>query len=246
MAIKGEPARILVDVVIPAIDEERSIGRVLDDLPFERLREVVVVDNGSTDRTVAVAKKHGATVIHEPRRGYGSACLAGLAHLRAKAAPPTIVVFLDGDYSDHPDELPLLIDPIIEDRADLVIGSRMLGDNPRDALLPHSRFGNWLAGMMIRTLFGVPMTDLGPFRAIDWKRLEELEMEDVDYGWTVEMQAKAAQRGLRYLEVPASYRKRIGESKITGTLRGSVKASVKIVYTMLKLRQASSLSSFKS
>lgn len=239
MEIQEEEARILVDVVIPAIDEERSIGLVLDELPFERLREVVVVDNGSTDSTVEIAQRHGATVIHEPRRGYGSACLAGLAHLRAKSKPPTIVVFLDGDYSDHPEELPALIDPIIANRADLVIGSRMLGDNPPDALPPHSRLGNWLAGLLIRLFFGVPMTDLGPFRAIAWRRLEELKMEDVDFGWTVEMQAKAAQQKLRYLEVPASYRKRIGQSKITGTLSGSFKASVKILYTIFKLRQSS-------
>jgi glycosyltransferase involved in cell wall biosynthesis len=223
-----------IDVIIPAFNEEPSIARVLADIPRRWVRHVVVVDNGSTDRTAEQAAGGGALVVREPVRGYGSACLAGLRRLAAD--PPAIVAFLDGDYSDRPEELPMLVQPLLDDAADLVVGSRVTGERDPGALLPQARFGNWLATRLIRGLYGERMTDLGPFRAILWPRLVELGMNDRDFGWTVEMQVKAARAGLRYLEVPVSYRKRIGTSKISGTLSGSVRAGWKILYTIFRLR----------
>jgi len=226
------PAPTVVDVVIPAVDEAQSIGRVLRDLPAS-VRRVVVVDNGSTDATAEIARQAGATVVHEPRRGYGSACLAGMAEIARLAPAPDVLVFLDGDYSDHPDELPRLVEPIALRRAELVVGSRVLGRREPGALLPQARFGNWLASRMIRALYGLHVTDLGPFRAIRWQSLLELGMADRDFGWTAEMQVKAARGRLAYAEVPVSYRRRVGVSKITGTLSGSVRAGWKIIYTIL-------------
>jgi hypothetical protein len=218
-----------VAVVIPALDEEASLPRVLGDLPPVR---VVVVDNGSSDGTARVAAAAGAEVVREPRRGYGRACLAGLAHLRAD--PPDVVAFLDADYSDHPEELPALLAPIAEGAADLVIGSRVLGEREAGSLLPQARFGNFLACTLIRWIYRQRYTDLGPFRAIRWSALESLEMADTDFGWTVEMQVKAARRGLRVAEVPVRYRRRIGRSKITGTVAGTVRAGAKILYTVFR------------
>jgi glycosyltransferase involved in cell wall biosynthesis len=219
-----------IAVVIPALDEEQSLPRVLGDLPAG-LR-VIVVDNGSTDATAAVACARGAEVVSEPRRGYGRACLAGIAALRP--SPPEIVVFLDADYSDHPEELPDVVAPLLEGRADLVIGSRVLGEREPGALLPQARFGNLLACTLIRLLYRRRYTDLGPFRAIDWRALESLCMRDETFGWTVEMQVKAARRRLRVVEVPVRYRRRIGTSKITGTVSGSVRAGYKILYTLFR------------
>jgi len=223
-----------IDVVIPALNEEASIGRVLGDLP-SIVRRTVVVDNASTDATASVAAASGARVVDEPRRGYGSACLAGIAALQA-GDPPDILVFLDADYSDHPDELPALVAPILDDRADLVIGSRVLGQREPGALLPQAAFGNWLASRLIRLFYGLKITDLGPFRAIRWTTLQQLAMVDRDFGWTAEMQVKAARAGCRYVEVPVSYRKRIGVSKITGTIGGSIRAGWKILYTISRYR----------
>ena len=228
-----------VGVVIPARDEREAIARVLASLPrrltHERqigavVAQVIVVDNGSADDTAARAREAGAEVVSEPRKGYGQACLAGIAALREC----DVVVFLDGDYSDFPEEMGRVVAPIWADRADLVIGSRVLGRRQRGALPPQSRLGNLLATSLIRLLFGVSYTDLGPFRAIRRPALEQLEMEDRDFGWTVEMQIKAAKRGFRIAEVPVSYRRRIGESKISGTVAGSFRAGMKILSTIFR------------
>lgn len=222
----------VVDVVIPAFNEERSLPLVLEALP-ETVRRVVVADNNSTDRTAEAASEGGAEVVAAPRQGYGSACLAGLAHLR-DTGPPEIVVFVDADFSDHPEELPALVEPIEEGRADLVIGSRVLGVREPGALLPQARAGNLLAVWMIRALYGHRTTDLGPFRAVRWSSLETLGMRDPDFGWTAEMQVKALRAGLRVVDVPVSYRRRVGRSKITGTVKGTILAGYKIITTILR------------
>jgi glycosyltransferase involved in cell wall biosynthesis len=223
-------AGVVVDCVIPALNEAPSIGRVLDDLPRPLIRRAVVSDNGSTDGTAAVAREHGALVVSEPERGYGAACLRGLQALERD--PPDIVLFLDGDLSDDPSEAGTLVEPIRAGRADLVIGSRTRGVREPGALTPQARFGNWLATRLIRSLYGVRYTDLGPFRAIRWEVLRTLGMRDRAFGWTVEMQVKAARRGIRAEETPVRYRRRIGRSKISGTMSGSVRAGVAILGTI--------------
>ena len=219
-----------ISVIIPAYNEEKSLPSVLNDLPRDRLHQIIVVDNRSTDRTADVARENGATVIHERRRGYGRACLAGMDALE----DPDIVVFLDGDYSDYPEEIDLLVAPIIAGEADFVVGSRMLLAESRQALLPQARYGNQLAVFLIRLFFRHTFTDLGPFRAIRYASLQAIEMRDKDFGWTVEMQIKAVKSKLRIREVPVRYRIRIGVSKITGTLSGTLKAGTKIIYTIFK------------
>jgi glycosyltransferase involved in cell wall biosynthesis len=219
--------------VIPALNEERSLPLVLADLPRPPVRRVVVADNGSSDGTARVARAAGAVVVDAPRPGYGSACLAGLDWLR-RNDPPEIVVFLDADYSDHPEELPRLVAPILAGDADLVIGSRVLGEREPGALLPQARMGNLVACWLIRWLYGHRYSDLGPFRAIRWPALERLAMRDPDFGWTAEMQVKALRHRLRVAEVPVSYRRRVGVSKITGTLIGTLRAGHKILWTVLR------------
>jgi len=217
-------------VVIPALDEESALPHVLRDIPRPPVRRIVVADNGSTDRTATVAIEHGAEVVQESERGYGAACLKALAHLTDD--PPDIVVFLDGDYSDHPTELPSVVQPILFDQAEMVIGSRATGVAERGALSPQQRVGNAIACSALRLLYGVEYSDLGPFRAIRWDTLQALGMQDRNYGWTVEMQIRAAQHGVRYAEVPVSYRPRIGVSKVSGTVRGSLSAGAKILWLL--------------
>jgi glycosyltransferase involved in cell wall biosynthesis len=221
-----------VDVIIPALDEERALPRVLAEIPRPPVRRVVVADNGSRDRTAQVAREGGAEVVHEPARGYGRACLRAIAHLGGD--PPDVVVFLDGDHSDRPAELPSLLTPIVEGRADLVIGSRTRGAAERGSLTPQQRVGNAIACLALRRLYGARYSDLGPFRAIRWETLVALGMRDLDYGWTIEMQVKAARLGVPHAEVPVSYRRRIGVSKVSGTVRGTLGASRKILWTLAR------------
>lgn len=210
-----------VSVIIPTHNEAQAIGRVLAELPPDLVSEVIVVDSNSSDGTPAIAQKMEARVIQEPRRGYGRACLTGLAH----ANSPDIVVFLDGDYSDRPAELPILLAPIINGSADITLGSRLNGKNNRGALPWHQSFGNRLAAAMIRVLYGVKVSDLGPFRAGRADALRALALEETTYGWAVEMILKGALAGLRIVEVPVSYYPRIGKSKIGGTLKGTAGAA---------------------
>jgi glycosyltransferase involved in cell wall biosynthesis len=201
----------------------------LEDIP-SWVDKVVVVDNGSTDGTDNIAASKGAKLVYEPRRGYGNACLAGIQAVES----PNIVVFLDGDYSDFPKEMSLLVDPILRSEADLVIGSRISGDHQKDALTPLAIFGNKLTCSLLQSIWGVICTDLGPFRAISYQKLIDLNMQDQGYGWTVEMQIRAAKKGLKTLEVPVSYRKRIGKSKISGNTFTAIQAGLKIIVTVLR------------
>ena len=210
-----------MSVIIPTRNEASAISRVLADLPADLVTEVLVVDSNSTDGTPEIAAKMGARVVHEPHRGYGRACLKGLAIADA----PDVVVFLDGDYSDRPAELPLLLAPIAEGRADITLGSR-LGEQRIVGALPwHAVFGNWLAASLIKLLYGVRISDLGPFRAARAEVLRELALEEATYGWAVEMILKGALKGFRIVEVPVSYYPRIGKSKISGTVRGTLGAA---------------------
>lgn len=226
----------LIDVIIPAYNEEQSIGLVLAEIPKGLAREVIVVDNNSTDQTGAVAQAAGATVLRETRPGYGHACLAGMAQCFARPAAeqPDIIVFVDGDHSDYPEEMPLLLEPILRGEADMVIGSRALGQREDGSMLPQQIFGNWLATTLLKRLYGAQFTDLGPFRAIRATALQRIGMQDTTYGWTVEMQLKAAKLKLRSTEVPVRYRRRIGVSKVSGTVRGTLGAGYKILWTIFR------------
>ena len=220
----------MISVIIPAFNEERSIGLVIKSLPQNKIKEIIVVNNGSTDKTAYIAKKHGARVVDETLRGYGAACLKGISEVN----DPEIVVFVDGDFSDFPEEIENLVKPIVENRADFVLGSRMIFPESRAALLPQARYGNLLAVFLIRFFFRHQFTDLGPFRAIRYKSLEVMHMVDKNFGWTVEMQLKAIKQHFSYIEVPMKYRNRIGISKVSGTLKGSILAGVKILGWIFK------------
>lgn len=223
-----------IALIIPALNEAQAIGGVITSLP-DWLDEIVIVDNGSTDQTAAIAADHGATVVHESRRGYGAACLAGLTHLTVGRSYD-VVVFMDADRSDNPDDLPALLEPIVSGAADMVIGSRVLGNADPGSLTLPQRFGNRLSTWLLRLLWGVQCTDLGPFRAIRFDHLVRLGMDDLDYGWTVQMQARAASADYRVVEIPVAYRRRVGQSKISGTVRGVIGAGHKILATIARER----------
>lgn len=224
----------VIKVVIPAHNEEQSIGLVVKDIPKNLVSEVVVVNNASTDHTREVASSEGATVLDEPDPGYGNACLKGIDYLKVEERRPDILVFLDGDYSDYPQQLGEVVAPILEQGMDMVIGSRALGKREAGSMTFPQIFGNWLATRMLRWFYGVRFTDLGPFRAIRFDKLLEIGMVDRTYGWTVEMQVKAARHKLKTTEVPVNYKRRIGVSKVSGTVKGTILAGYKIIWTIFK------------
>ncbi len=226
MSLQGQK----VVAIIPALNEEESIGKVISELP-NVIDQIIVCDNGSTDNTARVATKAGAVVVQEPERGYGAACLKAVA---AAATDTDILLFIDADYSDYPAEALHLLTPLAESQCDLVIGSRMLTYKDHKALPPVAAFGNWLTSNLIKLFWGVRFTDIGPFRAIRYDRYRVLSMRDRNFGWTTEMQVKAVKHGLRCREVPVNYRPRIGESKISGTISGSVRAGFKFLWIILR------------
>lgn len=223
-----------IDVIIPAFNEQNSIARVIDDIPKDLVREIIVVDNNSKDKTSDIAKISGATVLSEKRQGYGYACLKGINYLFNKDEQPNILVFLDGDYSDFPGEMNSVVEPIILNKYDMVIGSRALGNREKGSMTPQQIFGNWLATRLMRIFYNVKYTDLGPFRAILFEKLLELDMQDKTYGWTIEMQIKAAKQKFKITEVPVNYKKRIGFSKVSGTIKGTILAGIKIIFAIFK------------
>ena len=223
-----------ISVIIPAFNEEKSIGKVVTDIPRNLVANVIVVNNNSTDNTVQVARDAGAIVLDEPRKGYGWACLKGIE--KSIELKTEIVVFLDGDYSDYPEEIIDVVRPILDKDYDMVIGSRVLGKREKGSLTPQQVFGNWLATRLMRIFYRARFSDLGPFRAIRADSLEQLKMSDKTYGWTIEMQIKAAKHKMKFCEVPVKYRKRIGVSKVSGTLKGTVLAGFKIIGAIFKYR----------
>ncbi|MEQ9261715.1 MAG: glycosyltransferase family 2 protein [Owenweeksia sp.] len=223
-----------VKVIIPAFNEQDSIVNVLNDIPRDKVDEVIVVNNNSSDMTAAVAGQAGVTVLDEPRKGYGSACLRGLEYVAGLRDKPRVIVFMDADYSDYPEELPRLVEPITKNNYDLVIGARTKELRQKGSMTPPQVFGNWLATRLMRLIYGSEFTDLGPFRAIRYNQLVALHMQDKDFGWTVEMQIKALKRKLKYTEVPVPYRNRIGVSKISGTVKGTLMAGYKILGLIFK------------
>lgn len=228
--------QVIIDVIIPAFNEEEAVGLVVRDIPKDLVRHIIVVNNASSDRTSAMARQAGALVVDQSERGYGNACLKGIEQVSTHQPPPDIVVFIDADHSDKPQQMTDVVAPIVNGAADFVIGSRALGQREPGSMMPQQVFGNWLATRLLKVFYGVRYSDLGPFRAIRWPALQALGMQDRTFGWTVEMQLKAAKRGLRIIEVPVDYRKRIGFSKISGTVKGSVLAGYKIITTIFKYR----------
>ncbi|MFK7900123.1 MAG: glycosyltransferase family 2 protein [Cyclobacteriaceae bacterium] len=227
---------MIIDCIIPAYNEENSIPLVLQAIPSELVREVVVIDNASTDKTASVAAANGAKVLSETRKGYGSACLKGIEYIQSKEKQPEVVVFLDADYSDFPEQMPDLLQPIQDNQMDMVVGSRALGNREKGSMTIPQLFGNWLATHLLKLFYGAKFTDLGPFRAIRFPSLLALDMQDTSFGWTVEMQIKAVKQKMSYTEVAVDYRNRIGVSKISGTIKGAILAGYKIIWTLLKYR----------
>jgi len=223
-----------ISIIIPAFNEENGIAEVIREIPKNLVTEIVVVNNASTDGTEKIARAEGATVLHEPAPGYGRACLKGIEYLNHSVTRPDIVVFLDADHSDYPEEMVLLTREITANGADLVIGTRALGQKEQGSMTPQQIFGNWLATRLLLLLYRARFTDLGPFRAVRFDKLLALDMQDKTYGWTVEMQLKASKMGMKCTEVPVRYRKRIGNSKISGTVKGTVMAGYKIIGTIFK------------
>jgi glycosyltransferase involved in cell wall biosynthesis len=223
----------IINVIIPAYNEQDSIGKVVRDIP-KIVDEIIVISNNSADKTEENAKNAGATVLSESRKGYGYACLKGMDYISQKEIKPEIVVFLDGDYSDYPEQLTALINPILIDNLDFVVGARVKELRESGAMTPQQVFGNWLATTLMKLFFNARFTDLGPFRAIKYDKLLGLKMEDTTYGWTVEMQLKALKQQLTYTEVPMKYRNRIGVSKVSGTIKGSILAGIKILGWIFK------------
>jgi glycosyltransferase involved in cell wall biosynthesis len=223
-----------IRVIIPALNEQNAVGKVIADLPHSLISEVIVVDNGSIDNTPEVAADSGATVLKEMQRGYGSACLCGIKYINELEEDTDIVVFIDADYSDYPGQLTEVVSPIINEDYELVIGSRNLGVREKGSMTIPQVFGNWLATRLLKLIYKVHFTDLGPFRAITLNSLNAIDMKDENYGWTVEMQLKAAKHQLKSTEIPVNYKNRIGTSKISGTIKGTFLAGYKIIWTILK------------
>lgn len=226
--------RKTIDIIIPAHNEQDSIGKVINDIPKELVRDIIVVCNCCTDNTFIEVEKAGGIALIENRKGYGWACLKGIKYCEEN--PPTIIVFMDGDYSDYPEEIIDLVTPILNDRINLVIGSRVLGIREKGSLTPQQVFGNWLATRLIYLFYGAKFTDLGPFRAIDFQTLKELSLSDKTFGWTIEMQIKAVKLKKKFVEVPVNYKKRIGISKVSGTIKGTILAGYKIMFAIFKYK----------
>jgi GT2 family glycosyltransferase len=233
--IEQQKPQTFIDVLIPAYNEEGSIGKVIRDIP-KLVRHVIVVNNNSKDNSRLVAEKAGAIVLDEPIMGYGKACLTGMSYIERLDVEPEILVFLDGDYSDYPEQLLNIIDPILKKDYDMVIGSRAMGTRESGSMTFPQVFGNWLATSLMKVIYKTDYSDLGPFRAIKWEKLKALGMVDQNYGWTIEMQIKAAKAGLKTTEVPVNYRKRIGVSKVSGTIKGVIGAGWKILWTIGRYR----------
>lgn len=222
-----------IKVIIPAFNEADSISNVLNEIP-SLVSEIIVVNNNSTDKTAQNALKAGATVLEEKRKGYGYACLTGINYVDQQSKKPFIIVFMDGDYSDYPEELSKIVKPILEENIDFVVGARKKNLRETGSMTPQQVFGNWLATFLMKLFFRAKFTDLGPFRAIKYEKLKELQMEDKTYGWTVEMQLKVLQKKMTYTEVPVRYKKRIGVSKVSGTIKGTIFAGIKIIGWIFK------------
>ena len=223
-----------IDIIIPAYNEENSVGKVVTDIPKSLVRNIIVVDNNSSDKTRIEAKKAGAKVLHEPNRGYGYACLKGIEYAAHSEPKPDIIVFLDADYSDYPEQMDKLVNAIVYGDYDLVIGSRAIGKREKGSMTPQQIFGNRFATWLMKLIWKAEYTDLGPFRAIKFDKLIELNMQDKTYGWTIEMQLKAVKQNFKYCELPVNYRKRIGKSKVSGTVKGTIMAGYKIITSIFK------------